>query len=145
MTITVATTRFGEIEVPPESVVEFPHGIVGFDSRRFTLIARSENPVFLWLQSLDEPDLALPVTNPWLFFPDFELVVGDPELERLGIDRSDLDVYVVVQAGPKLEDFKANLLAPIVIEGGRGWQVINESDSARLRAPLFEERTHQAA
>ncbi|KAA3418418.1 hypothetical protein F1714_12145, partial [Streptococcus pneumoniae] len=41
------------------------------------------------------PDLALPVTNPWLFFPDFELVVGDPELERLGIDRHDLDVYVV--------------------------------------------------
>ncbi|SEH14753.1 flagellar assembly protein FliW [Thermoleophilum album] len=145
MTIISETTRFGRIEVPEEAVVDFPHGLVGFESRRFTLIARAEKAVFLWLQSLDEPALAVPVTNPWLFFPDFELIVGDDELERLGIDTDQLDVYVVVQASERLEDFRANLLAPIVIGGRRGWQVINESPTARLRAPLFGERAHQAA
>jgi len=47
-------------------------------------------------------------------------------------------VYVTVRAADALEDFSANLYAPILISGGRGHQVINQSDDAPVRAPLFQ-------
>jgi flagellar assembly factor FliW len=48
-------------------------------------------------------------------------------------------VYVTVRAGEAIEDFRANLRAPILVSGGRGHQVINEAPSTSVRAPLFEE------
>jgi flagellar assembly factor FliW len=44
-----------------------------------------------------------------------------------------------VRASERLEDFTANLRAPLVIADGIGHQVINEAPSAELRAPLFAE------
>ena len=46
---------------------------------------------------------------------------------------------MTVRAGESLEDFSANLRAPILIAGGRGHQVINEADGTPVRAPLFAE------
>jgi flagellar assembly factor FliW len=45
---------------------------------------------------------------------------------------------VTVRATESLEGFSANLYAPILISGGRGHQVINQSANAPVRAPLFE-------
>ena len=42
-------------------------------------------------------------------------------------------------------DFTANLRAPIIIAGGRGFQVINEADDAPVRAPLFAQLVGDAA
>ena len=140
MALTIDSTRFGRIEVAPDSVLEFPYGLIGFDSRRFTLIAREEDATFLWLHSLDDPELAIPVTNPRSFFADFEVHLSADEQERLGLsDPNGTDVYVTVRASDQLEDFTANLRAPIVIANGRGHQVINQAAGARLRAPLFGE------
>jgi flagellar assembly factor FliW len=47
-------------------------------------------------------------------------------------------IYVTVRAADSLEDFSANLYAPILITGGRGHQVINQSADAVLRAPLSQ-------
>ncbi len=146
MTHTIDSTRFGRIEVAPDSVLDFPHGLVGFDSRRFTLVAREEDATFLWLHSLDDPSLAVPVTDPRQFFADFELVLDDEERERLGLsDGNETAVYVTVRASDQLEDFTANLRAPIVIDDGRGHQVINQASGAPLRAALFGELATAAA
>jgi flagellar assembly factor FliW len=138
LSLTIDSSRFGKIEVAPDSVIEFPHGLIGLDSRRFTLIARDEQADFLWLHSLDDPSLALPVTDPRRFFADFEAEVSDSERERLGLpELSATQIYVTVRASDHLEDFTANLRAPIVISAGRGHQVVNQAATARLRAPLF--------
>jgi flagellar assembly factor FliW len=42
-----------------------------------------------------------------------------------------------VRAAEEARNFSANLRAPIIIAGGRGFQVINEADDAPVRAPLF--------
>lgn len=139
MPLTIESTRFGRIEVAPDSVIDFPHGLIGFDSRRFTLIARDEQADFLWLHSLDDPSLALPVTDPRRFFADFRAEIPEAERERLGLPPlSDAEIYVTVRASDQLEDFTANLRAPIIIAAGRGHQVVNQAPGARLRAPLFE-------
>lgn len=139
MPLTIDSTRFGRIEVAPESVIEFPNGLIGLESRRFTLVARDADADFLWLHSLDDPALALPVTDPRRFFSSFELQLGDGELERLGLPDAEAHVYVTVRASERIEDVTANLRAPLVIADGCGHQVINHADAAPLRAPLFAE------
>jgi flagellar assembly factor FliW len=140
MPVTIESTRFGTIDVPDESVLEFPAGLIGLGGTRYTLIAREESAPFLWLHSLDDPSLAIPVTNPWYFFSSYEVEVSDSEAERIGItDPAKADVYVTVRSGEAIEDFRANLRAPILVSGGRGHQVINEAAGTSVRALLFEE------
>jgi flagellar hook-associated protein 3 FlgL len=135
---TIDSTRFGRIEVAPGSVIEFPHGLIGLDSRRFTLVAQEPDAAFLWLHSLEDPTLALPVADPRRFFSGFALELAEGEQERLALPDA-FDVYVTVRASDQLEEFTANLRAPLVIAGLTGHQVINQAPGAELRAPLFAE------
>ena len=140
MPVTIESTRFGAVEVPDNAVLEFPNGLIGLGGQRYTLIAREESAPFLWLHSLDDPSLAIPVTNPWFFFSSYEVEVSDSEADRIGVsDPAQADVYVTVRAGEAIEDFRANLRAPILVSGGRGHQVINEAPGTSVRTPLFEE------
>ena len=138
MSISIDSTRFGTLEIPTHAVVEFPNGLIGLGGSRYVLIARDESNPFVWLHSVDDPSLALAVTNPFQFFPTYEVELSDAEAERIGItDPADADVYVTVRAAENLEDFTVNLRAPILISKGRGFQVINEAENAPVRAPLF--------
>ena len=130
MSTTIDSTRFGRIEVAPDSAIAFPNGLAGLDSRSFTLIARAQDDAFVWLHSLEDPALALPLADPRRFFGGFALEPAPP---------AGAAVYVTVRASERLEDFTANLRAPIVIADGIGEQVINEAPGAELRAPLFAE------
>ncbi len=147
MSHTIDSTRFGRIEVAPGSELDFPHGLVGLDGTRFTLIAREQDATFLWLHSLEDPSLALPVTDPRRFFPDFTVELGDDERERLGLgdDPDAVAVYVTVRASEQAGDCTANLRAPILVADGHGHQVINQIAEAPLRAPLFPQQPDGAA
>lgn len=140
MPVTIESTRFGSIEIQDEAVIEFPNGLIGLTGKRYALVAREENGAFQWLHSLDDASLAIPVTNPFVFFGSYEVEISSAEADRIGInDPEQADVYVTVRAGEQLEDFRANLRAPILITAGRGYQVINEADDAPVRAPLFDQ------
>jgi flagellar assembly factor FliW len=133
---TIDSTRFGRIEVAPDSAIVFPQGLVGLDSRAFTLIARAQDDAFVWLHSLEDPALALPLADPRRFFSGFALEPAPAEGAA---------IYVTVRASERIEDFTANLRAPLVIADGIGRQVINEAAGAELRAPLFAELAAAAA
>ena len=134
--LTVDSTRFGTLEIDPAERISFPAGLIGLGGRDFVLLDHDAESSFRWLQSVDDPALALPVTNPWAFFADYEVELSDEDTERLGED-ADIDVWVTIRTGAELSDFSANLRAPIVIANGRGFQVINEATDAPVRAPLF--------
>lgn len=138
MDVTLQSSRFGEITVSPEAIIDFPSGLIGLGGHRFALLARSDQSAFAWLHSLDDPELAIPVTDPWRFFDGYEIEISDEEADRIGVtDPDDTTVYVTVRAAPALEDFCANLRAPILVVGGVGHQVINQAPNAAVRAPLF--------
>jgi flagellar assembly factor FliW len=140
MTQTLKSTRFGDVELADDAVVEFPNGLIGLRGTRYALVPHGDDGTFVWLHSMEDPDLALPLTRPWNFFADYEVELSDSEAERIGVsDPSQADVYVTVRAGETIEDFRANLRAPILVAGGRGHQVINEASGTSVRAPLFEE------
>lgn len=139
MSLTIESTRFGTVEIADEAVLEFPAGLIGIPGARYTIVAAEEDAVFAWLHSLDDPGFAIPVTSPYRFFPDYRLRLSESERQRTGdIDLEEADVWVTVRAAERPEDFRANLRAPIVVAGGRGFQLINEADDAPVRAPLFE-------
>lgn len=136
--LTIESSRFGRVQVEPTAVIEFPEGLIGLGGSRYALIADKPDAPIVWLQSLEDPGLALPVANPHRFFADFAVEVVDEDVERLGLDAtSTMDVYVTVRAAPVLEDFTANLKAPILVHAGRAWQVINQASGCELRVPLF--------
>lgn len=140
MSVTLHSTRFGRLEIPEEAVLDFPTGLIGLGGARYALLARDDDAAFVWLHSLDDPQLAVPVTNPWRFFSSYEVELSDDEAERIGVDASTAtSVYVTVRAAEALEDFCANLAAPILIADGRGHQVINQAPDAPVRAPLFSD------
>jgi flagellar assembly factor FliW len=143
-TLTVESSRFGTLEIEADAIIEFPAGLIGLDSRRWTIIGEITDGPFQWLHSVDDPSLALPVTTPWAFFADYEVELSDEDTERVAAG-DDTAVYVTVRAGSELSDFSANLRAPIVISGGRGHQVINETSNAPVRAALFPEVASESA
>ena len=144
--LVIESSRFGQVEIDSERVVEFPDGLIGLGGSRYALLAAEPDSPFLWLQSLEDPELALPVTDPHQFFPSFAVQLDDEEAERLGLsDTTAVAVYVTVRAAEELEDFTANLKAPILVWSGSGHQVINQTPGCVLRAPLFESPASQPA
>ena len=140
MSFTFDSSRFGPLEVDADSVIEFPAGLIGLGGLRYALVATNPDAPFAWLHSVDDPDVALPVTNPWLHFGDYSVELSDADTARVGAeDPSQVDVWVTVRAAGEPSGFSCNLRAPIVVWKGRGHQVINEAPDAPVRAPLFAE------
>jgi flagellar assembly factor FliW len=133
--VTIESSRFGSLEIEESAVIEFPTGLIGLGSIRWALVGDTTDGPFQWLHSLEDGNLALPVTNPWAFFADYEVQLSDADTAKLGADQA--TVLVTVRAGAELSDFSANLRAPILIAEGRGHQLINEAADAPVRAALF--------
>lgn len=144
--LTVESTRFGTLEIEPEAVIDFPAGLIGLGGAHYALVITERDSAFAWLHSMDDPALALPVTNPWLFFEGYEVTLSDGEADRIGAPEGDEpDVWVTVRATDELEGFSANLRAPILIYDGHGHQVINEAPDAPVRAALFTQVAERVA
>jgi flagellar assembly factor FliW len=138
--ITFESTRFGTVEIDADAVIEFPTGLIGLGGARYAVVAADPDAPFAWLHSVEDPDVALPVTNPWLHFADYRVELSDADTERVGASDDDQPaVWVTVRASSELAGFSSNLRAPIVVWNGRGHQVINEAPDAPVRAPLFPE------
>ena len=142
-TLTFESSRFGTVEIAADAVIEFPAGLIGLGGSRFALVSADVEGAFHWLHSLEDASLALPVTNPWLFFDEYAVELSDDDTERVGSQNP--DVWVTVRAGSSPSDFSANLRAPILVAEGRGHQVINEASDAPVRAPLFAGDVAEAA
>jgi flagellar assembly factor FliW len=146
MPLTFESSRFGRLEIDADAVIEFPAGLIGLGGANYALITVDPDAPFAWLHSVDDPEVALPVTNPWLHFSDYSVELSDADTERIGAqDPAEVDVWVTVRAAAELSDFSCNLRAPIVVSKGCGHQVINEATDAPVRAPLFPEAAAIAA
>ena len=146
MALAIESSRFGHVEIDPETVIEFPDGLIGLGGSRYALLAGEPNSPIVWLHCIDDPTLSLPVTDPHRFFSDYQVELTDDDAERLGLDDATrVDVYVTVVARAELAEFTANQKAPILIWDGQGHQIINQAPGCDMRAPLFAETLLRAA
>ena len=108
-------TRFGNLEVPENTAIEFPQGIIGFsEETRFILIERNRGNIG-YLQSLRTPSLALPVIDASRLEARYAEDVAN-DLAQQGEDTDNLAVMVVVYVHDEDRSLRANLLAPIVVD-----------------------------
>lgn len=120
--VLVASTRFGELQIADEELLELPSGLLGFEAfRRFALLDHDGSGTYYWLQSTDEPDLAFLAVVPWPFFPDYEPEIDDEVEHALELtDAADAQVLclVTIRAAdddPEATVISANLLGPVVV------------------------------
>jgi flagellar assembly factor FliW len=140
MAITIESTRFGRVDIDPDTVIEFPEGLIGLGGSRYALLSTQAGSPLSWLHCIDDPALSLPVAQPHRFFADFAVVLTDDDAATTGLGSGAApDVYLTVVAASDLADFTANQKAPILVRDGRGHQVINQAPGCALRAPLFAE------
>ncbi len=109
------TSRFGPIEVDDRKILTFKDGLLGFPNhQRFALIQTSADPVFFWMQALDDPNLAFVVCDPLTFVPDYQVPIRPDDVAALALrDLRDCQVLAIVN---KVNgDLTGNLLGPIVV------------------------------
>ncbi len=138
------TTRFGTIRIRPEDIITFEDGLVGLGQyRQFVLIQHADDSPFWWLQSVEEPSLALLLIDPWYFCSDYEVVLSDEEVVRLQLSESTPKVVLTTVTIPrgKPHAMTSNLMAPLVInlEARLGRQVILEDERYHTRHPILQE------
>jgi flagellar assembly factor FliW len=138
----IESTRFGTVEVRDDAVLTFPDALPGLPDHEWALIAANGDSPFLWLHSVETPSLAVPVTNPWQFFGDYEVRVPDEDASRLGLDTADdALILCVVKACERLADFTINLAGPLIVHKQTrvARQIINDAGGYAVRHPLFAE------
>ena len=113
------TARFDSIDVQGEDILLFPEALYGFDQEKeFVLLPLDPNidSPMEWLQSLRTPELAFIVTDPFLFLPQYKMVLNDDEKHQLKIESTESVVIRVIVTIPKVHtEMTANLVAPLVI------------------------------
>jgi flagellar assembly factor FliW len=130
------------IEVSEEQIFAFEPGIGGFESlRRYALIPEADSPVE-WLQSLDDPEVAFALLEPFSFRADYAFELSDVDAEALGMhEPADALVRCVLTLHEDPAKITANLLAPMVLSRRTHMarQVIAQETEYELRYPLFLE------
>lgn len=116
----IDTRKFGEIEIDETKILTMPDGLPGFPGfERFALLEDPKTVPFCWLQSLEEPNLALVVMNPFLFMPDYKLdldsFIDGKDWKDVKAEALQVLVVVNISQGEKEKKITANLLGPLVI------------------------------
>ncbi len=132
-----AVTRvFGTIDIADDKIITMEKGMIGFpELTQFALIFDEEKKdkafKIMWLQSMDDGNIAFPVIDPMHFIEDYNPSVNEEIIAPLGeIHNENTYLLVTVTVPKNVEDFSVNLKAPIVIntDSNKGAQIITEDD-----------------
>jgi flagellar assembly factor FliW len=141
----IKTKYFGEIDLDENKVITFNHGIMGFEEyKKYTIlydIEEGKNASISWLQSLEEPGLALPVINPLIIKSDYNPIVEDEVLSPLGnITDENLVILLSLTVPADLTKMSVNLKAPFVINSDtrRGCQIIVENQDYEVKYNVYK-------
>jgi flagellar assembly factor FliW len=112
----VATKPYGLIDIEDNQKITFPQGLLGFEALHDYALLDAERQPFYWLQSLDAPNTAFILINPFLFRPDYEANIDNDELAAVAItDPREALIFAVVTVPADGAPMTANLQGPLVI------------------------------
>lgn len=114
-------TRFGLQEIDPDSILNFPGGLPGFeDLRHYKLFHEEGTHTLLYLQSVEDPGVQFPLVDPDHFQVNYEITLNDEELSQLQLeDPSEAVILVTVSRADDSEGaeggLRANFMGPIIL------------------------------
>ena len=138
----VQSSRFGSFEIEDSRTLNFSQCLLGFPDSSTYVVVEVEDTPYIWLQSVEEADVAFLATSPFLFFPSYDLELGSEEQATLDVDDVGqievLTLLTVHRAGEMPETITANLLGPIVIntESRKALQLVLDHPDYSPRVPL---------
>lgn len=140
--LTVSTSRFGEITADPDKTITMTSPFLGFpESKRFMLIPHGENTPFMWLQSLDDPQLAFVLIPALALVADYQPPLPAQARQELKAGAEDELNILLLLTIPQSNPLKmtANLLGPLVInpEQRLAKQIILDPNRWDPRWPVF--------
>ncbi|HHX59496.1 MAG TPA: flagellar assembly protein FliW [Epulopiscium sp.] len=139
----ITTSNFGELNVPNDNIITFENGIPGFkDNTKYVIINDEEDSPFCWLQSIEDPSLAFALVNPFLVHDHYDPNLPKSEVEKLGQGTDeDYSILSIVIIPEDVEQMRANLMAPIVInlKTKKGMQIIIDGDDYPVKYYLFKQ------
>lgn len=137
----IQTSRFGNITVGAEDVLNFPEGLLGFsDLDRFVLLDDPNDEIFAWLQSCEEPSIAFPILEPELFSETFNLSLSKSDMKALDSEElKGLRPFCIITIPEDPTMMTANLKAPIIINVSKkmGRQCVLQDNKLEIREPIF--------
>jgi len=141
----VKTKHFGEIDLDETKILTFENGIMGFEEyKKYTILfdlEEGDKPTLSWLQSIEEPRLALPVINPIHIKSDYNPIVEDEILKPLGeVIDDNLIILLTLTVPTDLTQMSANLKAPLIINSDtcRGCQIIVENQDYEVKYNVYD-------
>jgi len=140
LTLRIASSALGELDVPPTMVMHFPVRIGGFpQSRDYALVPGSREGLW-WLQSIEDPATTFILGDPFLQDSAYGFDIGDAERIALRIvDEADAFALVMITL-PNAEGDRAtaNMRAPLVfnLRQRLAMQVISRDDRHDVCRPI---------
>jgi len=141
----ITTKIFGEIDIAEEKIITFVNGIIGFpDLKKFTLIYNEEKGTgagIRWMQSMDEPNFAIPVMDPLVAMDTYNPVVDDEIFKGIGELTQDNTLVLVSATIPKdITQMSVNLQGPYIInvDERKACQVIVENEDYPVKYYIYD-------
>ena len=138
----VKTKAYGEIDADERQLVSFPSGLLGFEKFKDYILLDARQKPFFYLQSIDVPDLAFILIDPFLFRPDYSLDVNDDSLGDIGVSQpDDVLVFAIVTVPGEGAAVTANLMGPLIINKSNrlGMQTVLGDSRWRVKHDIMAE------
>ena len=140
----IRTKYFGEIDIEDSKIITFHDGIMGFkEFKKYTILfdkEESESKIS-WLQSIEEPSLALPVINPYLVDEKYSPIVNDELLSNLGeLTDENLVMFLSLTVPSDIKKTTTNMKAPFIInsDNKKAIQLVAENQEYEVRVNVYE-------
>jgi len=137
----IETLRFGAVEIDEAKLITFNEGIPGLEEwRKYALLQFEESYPIIWLQSLEEGGVCLPVLDTFAVLEGYVFDIDDEDVKELGLKGpEELHVVNVLVIPEDIQGMTANLAAPIIINTASGIakQIMLTGSAYNVRAPVF--------
>lgn len=140
----INTSRFGDVEVDDNLIFNFIEPILGYEHlSKFILLDHTPDSPFKWLQSVEDADVAFPITFPALFGIEYQFVIPEEKAKKLELTDAEnllsFNITCVPQGNP--QNATVNLVGPIVVNmvNKKSMQLVLTNVSFSTKHKLFNQ------
>ena len=137
----IDTVRFGPVDVDEKKLILFENGVPGLEEyREYALLQFEESYPIIWLQSVDDGGICLPVLDTFAVLTSYVFDIEDEDVNELNLSKpEELHVVSVLVIPEDIQRMTVNLAAPIIINTttGKAKQIMLSGGEYNVRAPIF--------
>ena len=139
----IKTKYHGIVEIEDKDIFHFQKGLPGFNEENFFILLPLDLESPFWiLQSTETEELGFVTTNPFEFFPHYELDLSENDKSVLSLEsEEDVTVLIILNIKDPFNQSTANLKAPIILntKNNHAKQIILNDYHYETKQKMFPE------